>query len=106
VLLARLLCACRGLKNSQKRKPYFTIKLEKFACQARGKGARRESNSQMHKHPLWANPKTGAYASKRESRSKITTLGVYLYFRNATQCVKKIIKVINYNLIINFQKKN
>jgi hypothetical protein len=31
VLLAYLLCTCLGLKNSRKGKPYFTIKLQKFA---------------------------------------------------------------------------
>ena len=39
----------------------------------------------MQKHHLWTDPRTGAYASKRESKSKITALGVYPYFRNATR---------------------
>jgi hypothetical protein len=41
VLLAYLLCTCLGLKNSRKGKPYFTIKLQKFAYQVRGKGLER-----------------------------------------------------------------
>jgi hypothetical protein len=63
------------------------IKLQKLACQARGKGARRELNSQMHstKNPLWAGPIKGAYVSKRESGSKITALGTHPCFRTATR---------------------
>ena len=44
----------------------------------RGKGARMESGSQMHKHSLRADPRMVACTSKTESRSKITALGVHL----------------------------
>jgi len=44
-----------------------------------------ESYFQIHKHPLWADPRIGAYASKTESTSKITALGVHPCFRNATR---------------------
>ena len=61
--LAHLLCARYGLKNSRKRKSYFTIKLQNLAYYTRGKGARGGSNSQLHKHPFSGLPREGAYVS-------------------------------------------
>ena len=105
------ICARHGLKNSRKRKPCFTIKSQKWAYYTRGKGARTESNSQVLKHPLWADSRIGAYASLirlslpslpfwaythvlgmlREQNRDITGIGrgtLLLYLMNVT-CLKR-----------------
>jgi hypothetical protein len=85
VRLAHLLCARYGLKNSRKRKSYFTIKLQNLAYYTRGKWLRGDIILNCINTRSRFTQRGCLCILNQSWPPVIAVLGVYPCFRNATR---------------------